>query len=162
MNRKTLPKKPQKQYNYAVWKASGPAGSIFSRNESENYGWLRNGKVEMSLLLELSEELECAECSVLCEKVIYPANCFNAGCKYIYSYDEGRATYFGCLYKVFAVEIDLGGFKELEKRKGGFGAVKVVRPPLDRCQITVERAYNREQGDTCRRALAERYTAKTG
>ena len=111
--------------------------------------------------MELSEELECAECGVLCEKVIYPANCFNSGCKYIYSYDEGgSSTYFGCLYKVFAVEIDLDGFKELEKRKGGFGAVKVVRPPLDRCQITVEKAYNREHNDTCKRALRARYTAK--
>ncbi|MBE0428253.1 MAG: hypothetical protein IBX61_00055 [Thermoleophilia bacterium] len=115
----------------------------------------------MSLILELSEELECAECGVLCEKVIYPANCFNSGCKYIYSYDEGNSgTYFGCLYKVFAVEIDLEGFKELEKRKGGFGAVKVVRPPLDRCSVTVEKAYNREHGDNCRRALRDRYSAE--
>ncbi len=116
------------------------------------------GKGNMSLLLELSEELECKECAVLCEKVIYPANCFDSGCKYIYSYDQQGTTYFGCLYKVFAVEIDFGGFKELEKRKGGFGAVKVVRPPRERCQITVERAYNREQGEDCRKALLNRYS----
>ncbi len=117
------------------------------------------GKAKMSLFLELTEELECAECAVLCEKVIYPANCFNSGCKYIYSYDEKGATYFGCLYKVFAVEIDVAGFKELEKRKGGFGAVKVVRPPLERCQVTVEKAYNRDQGDVCQRACADRYSS---
>ena len=115
----------------------------------------------MSLLLELSEDLECTECGVLCEKVVYPANCFDAGCKYIYSYDEGEATYFGCLYKIFAVEIDLDGFRELEKRKGGFGAVKVVRPPLDRCNITVEKAYNREQEHSCRKALIERYSTES-
>lgn len=114
----------------------------------------------MSVILELSEELECAECSVLCEKVIYPANCFNAGCKYIYSYDEDGSTYFGCLYKVFAVEIDMGGFKELEKRKGGFGAVKVVRAPLERCHITVEKAYNRDQADACQRVLRRRYRSQ--
>ncbi|MCL4472744.1 MAG: hypothetical protein M1539_01805 [Actinobacteria bacterium] len=109
-------------------------------------------------MLELSEELECKECGVLCEKVIYPANCFDSGCKYIYSYDQAGTTYFGCLYKVFAVEIDLDGFTELEKRKGGFGAVKVVRPPRERCQVSVERAYNREQGESCRLALLKRYS----
>src|SRR5665648_1272737 len=95
---------------------------------------LRKGK--MSLLLELSEELDCKECGVLCEKVVYPANCIDSECKYIYSYDQAGSTYFGCLYKVFAVEIDMAGFLELEKRKGGFGAVKVVRPPRERCQVT--------------------------
>ena len=114
----------------------------------------------MSLLLELSEELECKECGVLCEKVIYPANCFASGCNYIYSYDQAGTTYFGCLYKVFAVEIDLDGFKELEKRKGGFGAVKVVRPPRERCQVSVERAYNRERGESCRKALLKRYSTE--
>jgi len=118
---------------------------------------MRKGK--MSLLLELSEELECKECGVLCEKVIYPANCFDSGCKYIYSYDQDGTSYFGCLYKVFAVEIDLDGFHELEKRKGGFGAVKVGRPPRERCQVSVERAYNREQGESCRQALLTRYSA---
>jgi hypothetical protein len=113
----------------------------------------------MSVFLELSDDLECAECGVLCEKVIYPANCFNSGCKFIYSYDEGGKTYFGCLYKIFAVEIDLVGFQELEKRKGGFGAVKVVRTPLDRCQINVEKAYNREY-DNCHRALRARFAPK--
>lgn len=117
-------------------------------------------RYKLSLLLELSEDLECTQCSVLCEKVIYPANCFNAGCKYIYSYDEKGKTYFGCLYKIFGVEIDLGGFRELEKRKGGFGAVKVVRPPLDRCSVTVEKAYNRDQDGECKRALVERFAPK--
>ena len=115
----------------------------------------------MSLLLELSEELECAECGVLCEKVIYPANCFNADCKYIYSYDEVGKNYFGCLYKIFGVEIEMNGFRELEKRKGGFGAVKVIRPPLDRCSVTVEKAYSREQDTDCKRALAERYASES-
>jgi hypothetical protein len=59
---------------------------------------------------------------------------------------------------VFAVEIDLGGFEELEKRKGGFGAVKVVRPPRERCHVSVERAYNRDQGESCNRAMAKRYS----
>lgn len=117
---------------------------------------LRKGK--MSLLLELSEELDCKECGVLCEKVVYPANCIDSECKYIYSYDQEGSTYFGCLYKVFAVEIDMAGFLELEKRKGGFGAVKVVRPPRERCHVTVEKAYNREQGESCRQALLKRYS----
>lgn len=118
------------------------------------------GKGKMSLLLELSEELECKECGVLCEKVVYPANCFDSGCKYVYSYDQKGTSYFGCLYKVFAVEIDLGGFEELEKRKGGFGAVKVVRPPRERCHVSVEKAYNREQGESCNEALVKRYSAE--
>lgn len=112
----------------------------------------------MSLYLELSEELECTQCGVLCEKVIYPANCFNSDCKFIYSYSESGVTYFGCLNKVFAVEIDLDGFRQLEKRKGGFGAVKVVRPPREQCQYTVEKAYNREHGESCRSALVNRFS----
>ena len=116
----------------------------------------------MSLLLELSEELECTQCGVLCEKVIYPANCFNSECNFIYSYTEKGVTYFGCLYKVFAVEIDLDGFRQLEKRKGGFGAVKVVRPPREQCQYTVEKAYNRELGETCREELVKRYASREG
>ncbi len=112
----------------------------------------------MSLLLELSDELECSECGVMCEKIVYPANCFDSGCKYIYSYDEGETTYFGCLYKVFAVEIDLAGFRRLEKRKGGFGAVKVVRAPLSHCRVSVEKAYNKDQDQECRRATAERFS----
>ncbi len=116
----------------------------------------------MSLFLELSEELECSGCEVLCEKVIYPANCFESGCKYIYSYDEGESTYFGCLYKIFGVEINLDGFRELEKRKGGFGAVKVMRPPLERCSVSVEKAYNRERGGNCHQALVDRYSQEAG
>jgi hypothetical protein len=116
----------------------------------------------MSVFLELSEELECTQCSVLCEKVIYPANCFNSDCNYIYSYSEEGVTYFGCLYKVFSVEIDLDGFRQLEKRKGGFGAVKVVRAPKEQCQFTVEKAYNREQGDSCGETLGDRYSAGDG
>lgn len=112
----------------------------------------------MSLFLEQSEELECTQCGVLCEKVIYPANCFHSDCKFIYSYSEQGVTYFGCLNKVFAVEIDLEGFHQLEKRKGGFGAVKVVRPPREQCQFTVEKAYNRDQGESCHAALVNRYT----
>lgn len=112
----------------------------------------------MSLLLELSEELECTECGILCEKIVYPANCFNSGCKYIYSYDEEDSTYFGCLYKVFAVEVDLEGFHKLEKRKGGFGAVKVVRPPLENCRVSVEKAYNKDQELSCQRVLKSRFS----
>jgi hypothetical protein len=114
----------------------------------------------MSLLLELSDELECKECGVLCEKIVYPANCFDSGCKYIYSFDyeESDSTYFGCLYKVFAVEVDLAGFHKLEKRKGGFGAVKVVRTPLSHCRVSVEKAYNKEQEQNCRRVMAERFS----
>jgi hypothetical protein len=116
----------------------------------------------MSLFLELSEELECTQCEVLCEKVIYPANCFNSNCKFIYSYSEKGITYFGCLNKVFAVEIDLDGFRQLEKRKGGFGAVKVVRSPREQCQFTVEKAYNRDNGESCSSATNNGYSANPG
>jgi hypothetical protein len=116
----------------------------------------------MSVLLEQSEELECTQCGVLCEKVIYPANCFNSDCNFIYSYSEEGVTYFGCLNKVFSVEIDLDGFRLLEQRKGGFGAVKVVQQPRAQCQFTVEKAYNREQGEDCRDALINRYESNDG
>lgn len=159
LNRKTLPESLKTRKIHGIKRVELPFGNGIRRPRDWKPGRARGTeRYKLSLLLELSEELECAKCGVLCEKVIYPATCFDSDCKYIYSYDEDGSTYFGCLYKVFAVEVSLDGFRELEKRKGGFGAVKVVRQPLDHCRFTVEKAYNRQEGEACREALGDRFS----
>jgi hypothetical protein len=56
--------------------------------------------------------LECRECEVVCERVVYPWHCLKSQCEGIYAYEDGDTTYFGCLYKVFAAEFDLAVFSE--------------------------------------------------
>ena len=47
----------------------------------------------------------------------------------------------GCMQKVFATEIDVELFREAERTRAGFGAVRLANPPLARCRFTVERAH---------------------
>jgi hypothetical protein len=48
----------------------------------------------------------------------------------------------GCLHKVFATEIDVALFEEAERSRGGFGALKLSREPLEPCQFSVEQAFD--------------------
>jgi len=94
--------------------------------------------------------LECRECEVICERCVSPWQCLRSGCKYIYSYDDGETTYFGCLQNVFLPELDLTAFSEGqgESGKGGsagrrdpYGPIRVNRTPLPECSVTIEQAY---------------------
>jgi hypothetical protein len=87
---------------------------------------------------------ECRQCATYCDRVIRPATCIQNGCRFLYEYDEpltGR-RYMGCLQKVFATEIDVELFRQAERSRGGFGAVKLSREPLEPCQFTVEQAFD--------------------
>jgi hypothetical protein len=86
------------------------------------------------------EQLECHRCPVVCERVVYPAHCLQSGCRYVYAFDEGLHRYFGCLQKVFSVEIDLAPFQD-SARRDVYGAVKAKRPPGPECLIRIEQAY---------------------
>ena len=90
-----------------------------------------------------TQETECRRCATYCDRVIDPASCVEQACPALYSYDDpllGR-RFMGCLEKVFAVEIDVELFAELQAGRSGYGAVKVARPPLRRCQFRVEQAF---------------------
>jgi len=88
-------------------------------------------------------ETECRRCCSFCDRLIHPAGCIEAGCKYLYLYDDERSgtRYMGCLNKIFKVEIDLELFEQAERTRHGFGGVKMTGNPLPQCRATVERAY---------------------
>jgi hypothetical protein len=93
------------------------------------------------LPLRPHDEVECRRCEVHCDKVVYPAACAERGCPFLYSYEEFGHTYIGCMQNVFEVEIDFDLLRKAEARRGGFGAVKVMQPPLPLCQVEVEACY---------------------
>jgi len=68
--------------------------------------------------------LECRECEVICERVIYPWQCLRSKCECIYSYEDEDTMYFGCLHKVFAPELDLAAFSERATLSEGPGFSK--------------------------------------
>jgi hypothetical protein len=87
---------------------------------------------------------ECRECCSFCDRLVYPAGCIEANCKYLYLYDDEHTgtRYMGCLNKVFKVEIDLDLFEQAELTRHGFGGVKMTGTPIAECRSGVERAYH--------------------
>jgi len=106
--------------------------------------------------LLVDEALECHECPALCEKVVYPAACLAADCRYLYAFLEKGRTFFGCIEKVFRHEIELAPFQELERTKGGFGVVKMARLPLGQCAVAVQSCYQGVEVPLCRNAYFRR------
>jgi hypothetical protein len=93
----------------------------------------------------LGPGLECRECQVICERVVSPWRCLGAMNTCVYAFKDGDSTYFGCLHKVFAPELDLGAFQECAGVGGArgdpYGPIRVVRTPRPQCPVSVERAY---------------------
>ena len=91
-----------------------------------------------------TELYECRRCCAFCDRVVHPAGCLAAGCRYLYFYDDEKtgSRFMGCLNKVFSVEIDLAVFDEAERTRHGFGGVKLTGRPIQACQTSVERAYD--------------------
>jgi hypothetical protein len=89
--------------------------------------------------------LECRECEIICERVISPWHCLRSSCPCIYSYKDDETTYFGCLHKVFAPELDLAAFQEGRAQRGRgpdpYGSLRVSRTPWPQCRVTIEQAY---------------------
>jgi len=86
--------------------------------------------------------LECRECEVICERVVYPWRCLRSGCKYVYAFTDSGSTYFGCLQKIFLPELDLAAFQAPEAQTADpYGMLKTARSPRLECKVTVERAY---------------------
>jgi hypothetical protein len=121
--------------------------------------------------------LECRECEVICERVIYPWQCLRSKCECIYSYQDQDTMYFGCLHKVFAPELDLAAFSEgaaevvtkrpsaasppaqsaqVAPRKRGrvkatdpYGPIRATRTPRPQCRVRVEQAYDAASARNC-------------
>ena len=87
---------------------------------------------------------ECRQCCTFCDRVVLPAGCVEAECRYLYAYDdeETGTRYMGCLNKVFRAEIDVAVFESAQRTRQGFGGVKVTGNPLPVCRTAVERAYD--------------------
>jgi hypothetical protein len=97
--------------------------------------------------------LECRECEIICERVVSPWHCLRSGCSYVYAYEDWETTYFGCLQKVFAPELDLAAFSSVAARSepgvvarvrqgsDPYGLLRVTRSPLPHCRVTIEQAY---------------------
>ena len=87
---------------------------------------------------------ECRQCCSFCDRLVHPAGCVAAGCKYLYAYDDEHSgrRYMGCINKVYKVEIDLELFEQAQRTRQGFGGVKMTGTPLPQCQASVERAYH--------------------
>jgi hypothetical protein len=107
----------------------------------------------MARMARRTEVNECRRCATFCDRVISPASCVAAACPALYEYDDeltGR-RFMGCVHKVFAAEIDVVLFKEAQRTRAGFGAVKLATAPRPECQFSVERAYEGEPACVNRR-----------
>jgi hypothetical protein len=76
--------------------------------------------------------------------VVHPSGCIASQCPYLYLYDDEQtgSRFMGCMNKVFRVEIDVAVFEQAERTRHGFGGVKMTGTPIDRCKLSVERAYD--------------------
>ncbi len=94
--------------------------------------------------------LECRECEVICERVVSPWHCLKSGCRYVYVFKDPETSYFGCLHKVFAPELDLAAFENASRqgaRRGDpYGSLRVNRSPRPECRVSIEQAYSSEAG----------------
>ena len=100
----------------------------------------------MARIVRQTDANECRRCSTFCDRVIAPAACVAQDCPFLYSYDDplsGR-RFMGCVHKVFATEIDVELFRQGERTRAGFGAVRLAGVPLARCEFQVERAREGE------------------
>jgi len=104
-------------------------------------------RIRTELPLRPQDEVECRQCEVRCDKVVYPAACVARGCPFLYAYEDHGHTFVGCMQKVYGVEIDLEMLSAAEARRDGFGAVRALRKPLPMCRAEVEPCYEGRSGD---------------
>jgi len=87
---------------------------------------------------------ECRQCCTFCDRVVLPSGCIEAGCKFLYSYDDEETgqRFMGCLNKVFRAEIDVEVFEAAQRTRQGYGGVKITGDALPICRTAVEMAYD--------------------
>lgn len=87
------------------------------------------------------ERTECHRCGVVCEWVVRPAHCLRSECRNVYAHEDGGRTFFGCIERIFCVELDLE--PHLNRTRGdAYGALKAQRPPRAECNMVLEEAYS--------------------
>ncbi len=91
----------------------------------------------------------CRQCAISCERVVYPAGCFESACPRLYMHEAGGRTWMGCVDGVFGVEIDVERFRRLQRTAVGFGALRVAREPLPECRAEVQRTFAHRTGGPC-------------
>jgi hypothetical protein len=91
----------------------------------------------------------CRQCPVSCERVVQPAGCVESDCPRLYSYEREGRTWMGCLEGVYRVEIDLEGFRRLQRTAAGFGSLRASREPLGICRSAVERTFEHRGEADC-------------
>jgi len=107
-------------------------------------------RIGAELPLRPQDEVECRQCEVRCDKVVYPGACVETGCPFVYAYEDHGHTFIGCMQKVYGVEIDLDMLRAAERRSAGFGAIRSVRQPLPMCKSEIESTYeSRSQTEPC-------------
>jgi len=76
---------------------------------------------------------------------VSPWHCLKSSCQYVYVYREDDTSYFGCLQKIFAPELDLAAFAAASERGGRpsdpYGYLRVNRSPRPECPVHIEQAY---------------------
>jgi hypothetical protein len=98
-------------------------------------------RIEVALPLRPQDAVECRQCDIHCDKVVYPSSCLQRSCPFTYAYEEHGHTFIGCMQKVFEAEIDLDMLRAAERRREGFGAIKAIRAPLPMCRSEIEPTY---------------------
>src|SRR2546423_12656618 len=91
-------------------------------------------RIALELPLRPQDEVECRQCEVRCDKVVYPAACVERGCPFLYAYEDHGHTFIGCMQKVYAVEIDLEMLSEAEARRAGVRAHPAARQAPPPCR----------------------------
>ncbi|MHB9148737.1 MAG: hypothetical protein ACYC33_01425 [Thermoleophilia bacterium] len=90
--------------------------------------------------VERASALECRGCEVVCERVVFPGHCLKSACKYVYAVQDYGSTFFGCIHRVFAAELDVAPFQE-SNRVGLYGALRAHSTPRRECRAGVEKGY---------------------
>jgi hypothetical protein len=105
-------------------------------------------RVEALVLpLRPQDAVECRQCEVHCDKVVYPSSCIARSCPFAYAYEEHGHTFIGCMQKIYEAEIDLDMLRAAERHREGFGAVKAMRLPLPMCRSEIEPCYEHRTGE---------------
>jgi len=104
-------------------------------------------ELSLPLTLRPQDAVECQQCEVHCEKVIYPSACLDRSCPFLYAYEEHGHTFMGCMQKVFEAEIDVQMLRSAERSREGFGAVRATRRPLPMCNSEVDACFAHRAGE---------------
>lgn len=91
----------------------------------------------------------CRQCPVTCERVVQPAGCVESACPRLEVLRRDGRSWMACRAGVFDVEIDVEGFRTLQRTVAGFGGLRAAREPLAICRSAVERTFEHRGPAAC-------------